>query len=125
MAGLLAATLLVLASTVILATSAPPACQTVLEDLTPCIAFLTADDRSPSSGCCSGVRAMTPYSIRQGDRSAVCECLKIYASSLGRVDMSQVAQIPKMCGVDVKLPNITPDIDCSKYQFSQTMILHL
>uniref|UniRef100_A0A7N0UT94 Non-specific lipid-transfer protein n=1 Tax=Kalanchoe fedtschenkoi TaxID=63787 RepID=A0A7N0UT94_KALFE len=114
MAGHLAATLLVAASIMIGATSSPPPCETVLQDLTPCLTFLAANEQSPSTGCCSGVRTLAPYSQKQADRTTVCECLKSYAPSLGPIDMSLIAQIPKKCSVDVNLPNISSDIDCSK-----------
>ncbi|CAN1254398.1 Non-specific lipid-transfer protein 3 [Linum perenne] len=92
---------------------AAPSCPTIYTDLRPCIPYLTGNG-DPSRECCSGVKALELYSNQKSSRVAICECLKSYASLVPRLDLSIASNLPKMCKVNVKLPDLSLDIDCSK-----------
>ncbi|CAI0408688.1 unnamed protein product [Linum tenue] len=93
---------------------APPLpCSTVYDELQACIPYLSGRG-DPSKECCGGVKAMQPYSNAKSSRSAICQCLKSMASLVPGVDLSAASKLPKKCNVNVKLPELSLDIDCSK-----------
>ncbi|CAL1386517.1 unnamed protein product [Linum trigynum] len=92
---------------------APPACSTVYDELQPCIPYFTGRG-DPAKDCCSGVKALQPYSKAKSNRVAICQCLKSMVNLVPGVDLSAASKLPKKCNVNVKLPKLSLDIDCSK-----------
>ncbi|KAK2664279.1 hypothetical protein Ddye_002853 [Dipteronia dyeriana] len=97
----------------VIVSSAPP-CRSVIDQLSPCLPYLTREDNNPASGCCNGVKYLKNYSDKE-DRQAICECLESVSSKFAGLDFSLIPSLPKNCGVSIKLPNInSPSFDCSK-----------
>ena len=87
------------------------ACPAVLQDMTPCLPFLQGGDRSPSAGCCAGVRSLYASADTTAERRATCECLKTAYLQV-QAQLSAAQALPGDCGLS--LPYIiTPDIDCN------------
>ncbi|CAN0908818.1 Non-specific lipid-transfer protein 11 [Linum grandiflorum] len=91
-----------------------PSCPAVYADLRPCIPYLSTGNGKPSSECCSGVSQLQPYSTQKTDRVAICQCLKSLGSLVPGLDLSVASKLPKKCKVNVKLPKLSLNIDCSK-----------
>ncbi|KAF8412123.1 hypothetical protein HHK36_000079 [Tetracentron sinense] len=91
-----------------------PSCMVVMQNLTPCLAYLRGSGSGPSKACCNGVTAVGKVSKGKGDRQAICMCLKNVAFSFGNIDTSRISSLPKKCRVQIQLPPISANIDCSK-----------
>ncbi|KAF5734324.1 putative Nonspecific lipid-transfer protein A [Tripterygium wilfordii] len=91
-----------------------PSCTTVINDLQPCFLYLMGIEKSPDEICCKGVKKLAKYAKKKKARKAICECAKSKAATFGSIDLSRVSKLPKECGVSLKLPHISPNIDCSK-----------
>ncbi|CAN1180266.1 Non-specific lipid-transfer protein 11 [Linum perenne] len=90
-----------------------PSCPTIYTNLRPCIPYFTGNG-GPSRECCSGVRSLQPYSNQKADRVAICQCLKSMANLVPGLDLDVASNLPNQCRVNVKLPRLSLDIDCSQ-----------
>ncbi|CAM0152460.1 unnamed protein product [Urochloa decumbens] len=95
--------------------SAAVSCSEVTSAVAPCLGYAMGSTSSPSASCCSGVRSLSSRASSTADRRAACSCLKSMTGRLGGggASMSNAANIPSKCGVNVGVP-ISPNVDCSK-----------
>ncbi|CAL4897195.1 unnamed protein product [Urochloa decumbens] len=96
--------------------SAAVSCSEVTSAVAPCLGYaMGISTSSPSPSCCSGVRSLSSRASSTADRQAACSCLKSMTGRLGGggASMSNAANIPSKCGVNVGVP-ISPNVDCSK-----------
>ncbi|CAN0840975.1 Non-specific lipid-transfer protein 3 [Linum grandiflorum] len=98
---------------------AAPPCSSVYAALQPCISYLTGsgeitEGEQPSEECCSGVKALQPFSVSKPDRVSMCECFKSLVGSVPQVDLALASKLPGNCKVNVQLPKLSMDFDCSK-----------
>ncbi|EER89877.1 non-specific lipid-transfer protein 4 [Sorghum bicolor] len=85
-------------------------CPDVLNDLSPCLAFLQGNAPQPSGECCGGVRALYAAADTRPARQATCRCLKAaYLQVHAQLPAAQ--ELAGDCGVPINY-KITPDIDC-------------
>ncbi|WCJ23004.1 Non-specific lipid-transfer protein [Euphorbia peplus] len=86
-------------------------CAQVTPCLAPCIPYLTGTDKSPSIGCCSGVKKLKDLAPTTADRRAACTCVKAAAAHYPNIKDDIATSLPKNCGVDYNVP-ISKTIDC-------------
>ncbi|XP_051131039.1 non-specific lipid-transfer protein 1-like [Andrographis paniculata] len=89
-------------------------CETVANDLSPCISFVMNGNGggAPPAGCCEGVRSLYRQASSTADRQAVCSCLKSVAASATQAMIANAAALPGKCGVSIPY-KISPNTDCS------------
>ncbi|XP_050226821.1 non-specific lipid-transfer protein A-like [Mercurialis annua] len=90
-----------------------PPCSSIINQLTPCISFLSRNVATPSPICCSGVRYLGNYSSNKGDRVSICQCIEGSESMFPLVDFSLISSLPANCGVRITLPPVTPSFNCT------------
>lgn len=96
------------------AAAAVPPCETMVQELTPCQPYLTDTAASPTDDCCNGAKNIATYIVTQRDRTDVCECLK--PTAVARADDPfRISALPGVCGVQIPLPPVTADTDCSTF----------
>lgn len=106
----LAAIVLLMVSGLAMAT---PSCKNIMNELHPCVPYLSKTEGQPSSSCCNGPKYLAPYFHSKKDRQAICQCLRRGAKFL--VDNSVVDSLPKKCKVSITLPHYSHgQVDCSK-----------
>lgn len=88
-----------------------PSCGDVVKDLAPCLSYLQGKDPTPQ--CCAGVKSLKDLTKTKDDRVVSCNCAK-EALSKFQYDPSIIPLLPKKCGVDLNLPPIDKNFDCSK-----------
>ncbi|KAL2893229.1 putative non-specific lipid-transfer protein 2 [Bienertia sinuspersici] len=81
----------------------PARCSTVISNTTP----------SPSDSCCSGVKNVAAMANNHENKVHVCDCLKT-SLAVFKYDPALVAELPQKCSVNLSLPPISEDTDCSK-----------
>ncbi|XP_021280977.1 non-specific lipid-transfer protein-like [Herrania umbratica] len=92
-----------------------PSCADVTKAVAPCLDFLKGKGGAdPSRACCDGAGELAKETRTKNDRQAVCECLKTALGKVGSYDASRVPLIAKKCNVDINIPPITDQTDCSK-----------
>ncbi|BBH03468.1 lipid transfer protein 4 [Prunus dulcis] len=91
-----------------------PSCPDITYQLGPCVSYLLQIEVAPPPACCDGVKYLSQYSSDKEDREAICSCIKGAASMMGLTDFPLISALPNTCGVSVKLPPISSDIDCSQ-----------
>ncbi|CAB4280133.1 unnamed protein product [Prunus armeniaca] len=96
-----------------------PSCPDITYQLGPCISYLLQIEVAPPPACCDGVKYLSQYSSDKEDREAICWCIKGAASMMGLTDFPLISALPNTCGVSVKLPPISSEIDCS-----QELVIH-
>ena len=75
-------------------------CDSYVPSLTPCVAYVTGSQTSPSSSCCSGVKnAYTQTKNTHDNRVAACNCIKNAVPSIPSKYISNVNNVPSKCGV--------------------------
>nr|ACG36052.1 nonspecific lipid-transfer protein 3 precursor [Zea mays] len=97
-------------------------CSDVLNDLSPCLPFLQGKAAKPSESnnqCCDGVRTLYAAADTRPDRQATCRCLKAAYVQVHAV-LSAAQELPGDCGLSLSY-NITPDIDCDKFQSEESL----
>ncbi|CDP12375.1 unnamed protein product [Coffea canephora] len=87
-------------------------CDTVKNDLSPCIGFIMNGGKVPPA-CCSGLNTLLSLAKTRTDRQSACSCLKSVAESATDDQLKNAAQIPHSCGVNLPF-KISRDVDCSK-----------
>ncbi|XP_057981252.1 non-specific lipid-transfer protein-like [Malania oleifera] len=98
-------------------TMSAPSCSSVVVELTPCLAFLKGSmlgGGQPSGSCCSGVKEISGKTKSKQDTEAVCQCIKQALSHAGSYSPSRIPLLSKKCGVEITLPPINKNTDCSK-----------
>lgn len=94
--------------------SAAPACNSVVNELNPCVPYLVKDEAKPTDSCCAGVKSLLPYQNNKDARQSICECLEAVAPMYPHIDNSLISALPNLCGVTLKLPAVSPRFDCTK-----------
>ncbi|KAK6158869.1 hypothetical protein DH2020_006183 [Rehmannia glutinosa] len=89
-----------------------PSCEEVVKDLTPCLGFLVGNTNVPTPQCCAGIKALKDIVKTQPDRVASCNCGKQALSNFN-YDPNRLPLLPKQCGVDLNMPAIDKNFDCS------------
>nr|XP_009781151.1 PREDICTED: non-specific lipid-transfer protein 1-like [Nicotiana sylvestris]XP_016506044.1 PREDICTED: non-specific lipid-transfer protein 1-like [Nicotiana tabacum] len=95
----------------------PPAmagitCDTVYNDLQPCLSYVLVGGSVPEE-CCSGLKSLLANATTTPDRQSACSCVKNLASAATGEEVSRAASITGQCGANVPF-KISPDVDCSK-----------
>ncbi|KAL0694194.1 hypothetical protein Bca4012_061374 [Brassica carinata] len=57
-------------------------CSVVINDLQPCVSYLTSGNGQPPETCCEGVRSLDAATTTSADKKAACECIKSVANSV-------------------------------------------
>ncbi|XP_031264631.1 non-specific lipid-transfer protein 3-like [Pistacia vera] len=106
---------LVLVCTVAIAplATADVSCGQVVNDLTPCINYVSNGGTVPEN-CCNGVKALYQAAQTTADRQSVCKCLKNAISGIPytNYNLGLAAGLPSKCGVNLPY-KISPSTDCS------------
>ncbi|GFP91914.1 non-specific lipid-transfer protein [Phtheirospermum japonicum] len=89
-----------------------PSCTEVFNDLAPCLSYLQGTSKSPTQECCAGLKALKAIEKTKEDRVASCNCGK-QALSMFNYDPKKLTLLPKECGVDMNMPAIDKNFDCS------------
>ncbi|XAR70177.1 hypothetical protein NMG60_11026951 [Bertholletia excelsa] len=93
---------------------AAPSCQIVVQELMPCLSYLSGTMAYPTAICCNGVSDLARFSEVKKDRSDVCECIKSVGSTFGRmVNLFLIPALPGRCGLQIKLPPVSYNTNCS------------
>lgn len=88
-------------------------CPTVVQDVSPCLPFLSDSSiAKPSDPCCRGVQEVNGMVRTKEDRVEVCECLKTALKNV-KYDPKRIPIIGKDCG-GINLPPIDQNTNCSK-----------
>ncbi|XP_059459292.1 non-specific lipid-transfer protein A-like [Corylus avellana] len=95
-------------------TSNATSCAEVTNDLGPCLGFIKGKVNKPPAACCDGARQLKKAAKTKADRQAICECIKKAVSGIGKFDSNRIPQLVKDCNIDIKLPPISRNTDCSK-----------
>ncbi|KAK4797364.1 hypothetical protein SAY86_029690 [Trapa natans] len=103
---------------VIVATAAPMAvkasisCNTVVNDLVPCLNYVIYGGQVPTA-CCTGVQAVYNAARTTQDRQGVCSCLKslINGYPISNAAANNAAALPSRCGINLPY-KISPYADC-------------
>uniref|UniRef100_A0A803NV86 Non-specific lipid-transfer protein n=1 Tax=Cannabis sativa TaxID=3483 RepID=A0A803NV86_CANSA len=93
--------------------SSQPQCNQVVQQLTPCVQYVTGREPKPSDACCNGAKQLAASAKTTKDRQTACSCIKQAVGGLPNVDPSRISSVPKECNIDFSLPPITRDFDCS------------
>lgn len=96
-------------------TKAQVTCGTVVNDLSPCISYVSYGGAVPTN-CCKGVRTLYNAARSTADRQTVCTCLKqaVGGISYTRYQLGLAAGLPGKCGLNIPY-QISPSTDCSRY----------
>ncbi|KAM0868450.1 hypothetical protein ACQ4PT_035195 [Festuca glaucescens] len=86
-------------------------CGQVNSALSPCLAYARGTAKSPSGGCCSGVKSLARAAQSTADKRTACNCLKTVARSSG-VKAGNAASIPSRCGVSIPY-TISTSFNCN------------
>ncbi|GAB4861600.1 hypothetical protein Ancab_036793 [Ancistrocladus abbreviatus] len=97
--------------------AAVPSCQQMAPELSSCVLFITDKSPAPSEDCCHGVKDIAAKVKTQADRQAVCECIKSLLYKMHNYNSSHIAELPGKCRVNIKVPPINQNTDCSKDVF--------
>lgn len=95
------------------ATETAPSCSTVISNVAACLPFISHTSPSPSGICCGGVKNVAGLAKTHDDKMAICNCLKTNLANI-QYDPALVAALPKQCSVNINLPPISKNTDCSK-----------
>ncbi|CAI9112880.1 OLC1v1013380C1 [Oldenlandia corymbosa var. corymbosa] len=93
-------------------THAEISCDTVYNDLYPCLGYVMGNSKVDPA-CCSGIKAVIAEAKTKNDRQSVCSCLKPLASSASDDQIKRASQVPKQCGINFPIV-ISRNVDCSK-----------
>ncbi|XP_021748090.1 non-specific lipid-transfer protein A-like [Chenopodium quinoa] len=93
-----------------------PSCVDVVSDSAPCLPFISKSTDSPSDFCCAGIRNVAGMAKSQSDEVQICDCLKANMAEFD-YDPTLVADLPKLCLVNITLPPINNTTDCSRVSF--------
>ncbi|KAL5572095.1 hypothetical protein UlMin_021692 [Ulmus minor] len=98
---------------------APPSaggqtCSKIIQEMTPCLSFVRGKDADPSERCCEGAKELNDQVKSKEDRQTTCDCLKQAIGAVDDADPQRISQLPQKCGIQVSLPPIDRNIDCSK-----------
>lgn len=88
-------------------------CGQVQGNLAPCLGFLQ-NGGAVSRGCCNGVRSIVNNARTTGDRRAVCNCLKIAAGAVRKLNPYNAQALPGKCGVYIPY-KISTSTNCNRY----------
>nr|WEA82706.1 nonspecific lipid transfer protein 11 [Solanum melongena]WJJ08755.1 nsLTP11 [Solanum melongena] len=99
--------------------SPPPAravitCDTVYNDLQPCLSYVLFGGSVPTE-CCDGLKSLLANAANTLDRQGACSCVKNLASAATDEQINHAASIPGQCSVKVPF-TISRDVDCSKVE---------
>ncbi|KAI7729962.1 hypothetical protein M8C21_019819 [Ambrosia artemisiifolia] len=87
-------------------------CSTVIQDVRPCVSYLTSGNGMPPAACCSGAKALAAAVTSTADKRAACGCLQSAARSLN--PKPALAQsLPGNCGISLGF-TISANVDCTK-----------
>ncbi|KAM7476523.1 hypothetical protein LguiB_023766 [Lonicera macranthoides] len=89
-----------------------PSCPQIVQELTPCVTFMQGKDPSPL--CCEGLKHLSDTVKTKDDRVQACNCAKDALSHF-KYDPNRIPLLPKLCGINISLPPITPDTDCNNW----------
>ncbi|KAL1193801.1 Non-specific lipid-transfer protein 6 [Cardamine amara subsp. amara] len=87
-------------------------CNTVAEDLYPCVSYVAQGGYVPAT-CCTGIRALNTQAQTAVDRQSVCRCIKsaIGGLSLTPNNINNALSLPAKCGVNLPY-RISPSTNC-------------
>ncbi|KAI3697336.1 hypothetical protein L6452_30285 [Arctium lappa] len=92
-------------------TDAVLSCNTVIQDVRPCVSYLMNGSGMPPSACCSGAKALATAASTTTDRQAACSCLKSASQSLN-LNLQLATSLPANCGINLGF-TISPSVDCT------------
>ncbi|KAK9743152.1 hypothetical protein RND81_03G220600 [Saponaria officinalis] len=90
-----------------------PSCSEVIPKVTFCLPYISGASPSPTDACCTGIKTVASLVKAKDDAVLVCNCLKDKLVDL-QYEPGLIANLPEKCSVNIKLPAISKDTDCSK-----------
>ncbi|KAJ8770364.1 hypothetical protein K2173_014977 [Erythroxylum novogranatense] len=103
---------MVLAEVMVTDVQADIDCNSVENELLPCISFLQNGNEA-SLACCNGVKSVNNTAITTIGRQQTCRCLQNAANQFPGINPKNAAELPDKCGVRIPF-TIGPSTDCSK-----------
>ncbi|CAN6468012.1 unnamed protein product [Victoria cruziana] len=88
-------------------------CDVVVPYVAPCLPFTLNGGAIPDE-CCQGIRGLNTAARYREDRVTACQCIKNAALAFPAINLGRLNMLPKYCGVNLPIKNITPDIDCNR-----------
>ncbi|CAN8257691.1 unnamed protein product [Cochlearia groenlandica] len=86
-------------------------CSVVIQDLQPCVSYLTSGSGQPPETCCDGVKSLAAATTASADKKAACECIKSVANSV-TVKPELAQALASNCGASLPV-DASSTIDCT------------
>ncbi|XP_056686243.1 non-specific lipid-transfer protein-like isoform X1 [Spinacia oleracea] len=80
------------------AEAAITSCNSVLSNVTPCLAYLRGAT-APNKRCCDGVNAVNDLAVSVADQNFACRCIKNFSGDIMGIDYSKIPDLPGKCGI--------------------------
>ncbi|PIA49020.1 hypothetical protein AQUCO_01300105v1 [Aquilegia coerulea] len=92
-------------------------CNSIVQDLIPCVPYFNDSQSEPTSACCQGAHLVASVATQTNDLKGICQCIKTAAiNNGGFLDDNRANAIAGKCGVNVNIPPISRSTDCSTFQ---------
>ncbi|VVA99483.1 unnamed protein product [Arabis nemorensis] len=88
-------------------------CSTVIQDLQPCVSYLTSGSGKPPKTCCDGVQSLDAATTTSADKKAACQCIKSVANSV-TVKPELAQALATNCGASLPV-DASSTVDCKTY----------
>ncbi|KAL1193802.1 Non-specific lipid-transfer protein 6 [Cardamine amara subsp. amara] len=85
-------------------------CETVAEDLYPCISYVAQGGSVPDT-CCTGIRTLNSQAQTTEDRQSICRCIKSAMGGAPLDSINNALSLPAKCGVNLPF-NPSPSTNC-------------
>ncbi|KAF5208384.1 hypothetical protein FRX31_002026 [Thalictrum thalictroides] len=97
-------------------------CNTMVQDLIPCLSYLNDSQTDPTSTCCQGAHTVANVATQTNDLKGICQCLQAAATNNGGLlDDNRANSLAGKCGLNVNIPPISRSTDCSTFQVMWNM----
>ncbi|CAA7022160.1 unnamed protein product [Microthlaspi erraticum] len=86
-------------------------CSVVIQDLQPCVSYLTSGSGQPPDTCCDGVRSLAAATTTSADKKAACQCIKSVSNSV-TVKPENAQALASSCGASLPV-DASSTVDCT------------
>ncbi|ESQ50614.1 hypothetical protein EUTSA_v10022915mg [Eutrema salsugineum] len=86
-------------------------CSVVIQDLQPCVSYLTSGSGQPPATCCDGVKSLAAATTTSADKKAACQCIKSVANSV-TVKPELAQALASNCGASLPVDK-SSTVDCT------------
>lgn len=95
-------------------------CSVVIQDLQPCVSYLTSGSGKPPDTCCDGVKSLAAATTTSADKKAACQCIKSVANSV-TVKPELAQALASNCGASLPV-DASPTVDCNTYVLNDMIL---